>query len=286
MGVAGEGADAPDLTPSPGGRGMKGEGSESHVLAEVLSQVRRRVLKTELGGATVSERPKAGSGKKFSITIQVPDDVAAQWPDRSTAERLIEEIFRAMSGPAPAQPAPARIRAPVVALFLAVLFAVGLVAGYLGARAYGVVSSPVDRPATAAGLRTEPAAQPQTAATQTEPASPQPAVDASAPAAPAVEAQPAPAASPPRTPAQPSLTPAVVYHVQIGAFRLRENADTLAQLLARDGFKATITESGKLFIVYIGTFTDQKDAARLAHDLRAHHYDVAVISAPAQATKN
>lgn len=263
---------------------MNDEGAESPVLAEVLSRVRRRVLKDELEGSTVNERPKTGSGKKFSITIQVPDDVATQWPDRSTAERLIEEIFRAMSGAAPAPPPAARVRTPVVVLFLAALFAAGLVAGYLGARAYGVFSSPVDRPATAAGLRSEPAAPSQTAVPQTEPVAPQPAGDVSTPAAPAAETQPA--VSPPRTPAQPTLAPAVVYHVQIGAFRLRENADTLVQLMARDGFKANVGEAGKLFIVYIGTFADQKDAARLANDLRAHHYDVVVISAPAQASKN
>ena len=77
-----------------------------------------------------------------------------------------------------------------------------------------------------------------------------------------------------------------MYHVQIGAFRLRENADTLIQLLARDGFKANILESGKLFIVYIGTFADQKDAARLANALRTHHYEVVVIAGPAQAAQN
>src|SRR5438309_2078786 len=140
---------------------MKSEGSESHVLAEVLSRVRRRVLKAELEGSTVNERPKTGSGKKFSISIQVPDDMATQWPDRSTAERLIEEIFRAMSGASLARPA-----------------------------------------------------------------------------------------------------------------------------LARDGFKANILESGKLFIVYIGTFADQKDAARLANALRTHHYEVVVIAGPAQAAQN
>ncbi len=265
---------------------MKSEGSESHVLAEVLSRVRRRVLKAELEGSTVNERPKTGSGKKFSISIQVPDDMAAQWPDRSTAERLIEEIFRAMSGASPARPAPSRVRAPVVVAFLVALFAAGLVAGYLGARAYSVFSAPADRPATAAALRTEPSSTPQAAAPQAAPVAPQPALDFSTPATSAVETQPAPAASPPRATPGPSVTPAVVYHVQIGAFRLRENADTLIQLLARDGFKANILESGKLFIVYIGTFADQKDAARLANALRTHHYEVVVIAGPAQAAQN
>jgi len=251
---------------------MKSEGSESHVLAEVLSRVRRRVLKAELEGSTVNERPKTGSGKKFSISIQVPDDMAAQWPDRSTAERLIEEIFRAMSGASPARPAPSRVRAPVVVAFLVALFAAGLVAGYLGARAYSVFS--------------EPSSTPQAAAPQAAPVAPQPALDFSTPATSAVETQPAPAASPPRATPGPSVTPAVVYHVQIGAFRLRENADTLIQLLARDGFKANILESGKLFIVYIGTFADQKDAARLANALRTHHYEVVVIAGPAQAAQN
>ncbi|TMI77148.1 MAG: hypothetical protein E6H05_01205 [Bacillati bacterium ANGP1] len=273
----------PTICPSPGGRGMNGEWSESHVLAEVLSRVRRRVLKTELGGVTVNERPKTVSGKKFSITIQVPDDVAAQWPDRSTAERLIEEIFRAMSGASSARPSPPRARTPVVVLFLAALFAAGLIAGYLGARAYTVFSSPVDRPATAAALRADPASTPQATTPQ---AGPQPAADLSVSSTPAEEPQPAPATVSPEVAARTIVAPAVVYHVQIGAFRLRENADTLIQLLDRDGFKANVLQSGKLYIVYIGTFADQKDAARLANQLRNHHYDVVVIQGQAQAAKN
>ena len=273
----------PTICPSPGGRGMNGEWSESHVLAEVLSRVRRRVLKTELGGVTVNERPKTVSGKKFSITIQVPDDVAAQWPDRSTAERLIEEIFRAMSGASSARPSPPRARTPVVVLFLLALFAAGLIAGYLGARAYTVFSSPVDRPATAAALRADPASTPQVT---TSPAGPQPATDLSASSTPAAEPQPAPATVSPEVAARTIVAPAVVYHVQIGAFRLRENADILIQLLDRDGFRANVLQTGKLYTVYIGTFADQKDAARLANELRNHHYDVVVIQGQAQAAKN
>ncbi|TMJ06483.1 MAG: hypothetical protein E6H01_01765 [Bacillati bacterium ANGP1] len=276
----------PTVCSSPGGRGMNAEGSESHVLAEVLSRVRRRVLKTELGGATVNERSKTASGKKFSITIQVPDDVAAQWPDRSTAERLIEEIFRAMSGASSAssgRPSSPRARTPVVVLFLAALFAAGLIAGYLGARAYTVFSSPGDRPATAAALRPDPASTPQATTSQ---AGPQPAADLSASSTPAAEPQPAPATVSPEVAARTIVAPAVVYHVQIGAFRLRENADTLIQLLDRDGFKANVLQSGKLYIVYLGTFADQKDAARLANALRNHHYDVVVIQGQAQAAKN
>src|SRR5436309_4531911 len=90
----------------------------------------------------------------------------------------------------------------------------------------------------------------------------------------------------PISPVRTVVAPAVVYHVQIGAFRLRENADTLVQLLGRDGFKPSVLESGKLFIVYLGTFTDQKDAARLANALRTRHYEVVVIAAPAQAAQH
>src|SRR5256712_6515203 len=210
---------------------MNGEGSESHVLGEVLSRVRRRVLKTELGGATVNERPKTVSGKKFSITIQVPDDVAAQWPDRSTAERLIEEIFRAMGGAASARPSPPRARTPVVVLFLLALFAAGLIAGTLGPWAYLVFSSPVDRQATAAALRADPASTPQVT---TSPAGPQPATDLSASSTPAAEPQPAPATVSPEVAARTIVAPAGVYHVQIGAIRLRENAGRMNQLVAQD----------------------------------------------------
>src|SRR3989442_14168785 len=234
---------------------MNGEGSESHVLGEVLSRVRRRVLKTELGGATVNERPKTVSGKKFSITIQVPDDVAAQWPDRSTAERLIEEIFRAMSGASSARPSPPRARTPVVVLFLAALFAAGLIAGYLGARAYTVFSSPVDRPATAAALRADPASTPQATTPQ---AGPQPATALSASSTPAAEPQPAPATVSPEVAARTIVAPAVVYHVQIGAFRLRGNAGTRTSLWNGAASKRTGSRRGNCNLCTLGPFPTRR----------------------------
>lgn len=70
-----------------------------------------------------------------------------------------------------------------------------------------------------------------------------------------------------------------VFRVQVGAFRLRANAEVLVKQLGRDGFKASIRQTSDLYKVQVGPFHDRKDANRLAKELKAKRYDVFVTQA-------
>jgi len=74
---------------------------------------------------------------------------------------------------------------------------------------------------------------------------------------------------------------APVFRVQVGAFRLRANAEALVKQLSRDGFKASISQTSDLYKVQIGAFGDRKEANRLAKELKAKRYDVFVTQATA-----
>lgn len=69
------------------------------------------------------------------------------------------------------------------------------------------------------------------------------------------------------------------FRVQVGAFRLRANAEVLVKQLGRDGFRASIRQTSDLYKVQVGPFHDRKDANRLAKELKAKRYDVFVTQA-------
>jgi cell division septation protein DedD len=218
----------------------------------------------------VAERGKAGSGRKFSITIQVPEEVGAGWPDRATAERLVSEVYQAMGGQAPSA-RPAR-RSRVVAVVAA--FALGAVAGYGGA-------------AVVTGLRSRVGTAPAAEPTQLPPASERPAevpviTPQPAPAAEPASAPPPQAAAPAPSPAASPAAPAPdgLYRVQVGAFRLRENATAQVARLARDGFRAEVRRFGVLYVVLVGPSQSRDDADRLAARLRERGYDALVTRGP------
>jgi len=225
----------------------------------------------------VAEPTKSGAGKKFSITIQVPEDVTAQWPDRATAEKLVQEVYTAMgtssASPQKAPPqmaSPPRVVAPptrrgIAGVVVAALVAGG-VGGYLGARLYlgpmadrpvtttparaqtspssSVLSQPVDQPVTSAS----PAAQPPSAVPGEQ------------------MADSKPVASVPAT-----------YNVQVGAYKIRENAEVLLQRLQQDGFQAEIVRSSGLYVVQLGPLPSLQDAGRLVERLKLHQYDAVVL---------
>lgn len=220
----------------------------------------------------MAERGKAGSGRKFSITIQVPEEVGAGWPDRATAERLIHEVYQAMGGQVPAARPGTRSRAAALIL----VFALGAAGGYLGA-----AGLPLLRPRSAG-----PTAVPQASAPSApSPESPAPA-EASPPAA-APEAEPAtpppslqaPPAEPPAVSPAPAA-PAAEYRVQVGAFRQRANAVAQVGRLSRDGFQAEIRRSGILYVVVVGPPRSREDADLLVARLRERGYDALVVRAP------
>lgn len=222
------------------------------------------------------ERPKTGSGKKFSITIQVPDDVAAQWPERATAEKLINEVYTAMGGTAVAPRAEApRAHRGTLAILLAGLFAGGVIGGYLGARGFLEFSTSAGRPVTAPRAAPVPARPAPSALPASPSASPQ--ADLSVQPAPAAEPQPSPAIVLP-VPAGPAVgAPATVFNVQVGAYRVRENAEALIAQLRQDGFKAHVVQFSGMYLVQMGTLQTRGDAERLVAKLKAKHYDAYVI---------
>ncbi len=216
----------------------------------------------------------AGStGKKFSITIQVPDDVAAQWPDRSTAEKLINEVYAAMGGvpAAPGAGAPPRPRPARLLLLMVGLFALGVAGGYLGARFSPWMPGRTEQPVTASQPPAEPAPVVQIAPSESVPVADTPLAELAVPPA------DAPAAPPVTLPAPAVKAPVTLYNVQVGAFRVKENAELLVSQLRGDGFKAHVFQFGDLYMVQIGTFQTRDGATRLLAELRAKQYDAVII---------
>ncbi len=213
-------------------------------------------------------------GKKFSITIQVPDDVTAQWPERSTAEKLISEVYAAMGGTPVASPVRPRARPVTLLLFVLGLFVLGVAGGYLGAKFSQSLPASIDRPATASQPRTDPAPAGQLPPSEPVPAPDTPVAELAAPSAPPPSAPPIRLPLPTGTTVKP---PVVVYKVQVGAFRVRENAELLVSQLREDGFKAHVFLSGNLYLVQIGTFQNRAGATRVVGALKAKRYDAIVV---------
>ncbi len=151
----------------------------------------------------------------------------------------------------------------VVLLFVGVFVAGGMI-GYF-TRWFSFFSEPSSlrsnplNPQSVAPSRREPQSRPVPAPkpiAAPEPASPTAAVKSSGAAKPAAG------------------VPTVVFRVQVGAFRRRENAEVLVQRLHRDGFQAYITYAAGLYRVRIGTFTDREDAEQLVQELREKKYKV------------
>lgn len=61
--------------------------------------------------------------------------------------------------------------------------------------------------------------------------------------------------------------PGTRYHVQVGSFNERQNADALAIRIRAGGYAATVT-SGPPYRVWVGGYLDQVTAQRLADGLK------------------
>lgn len=113
----------------------------------------------------------------------------------------------------------------------------------------------------------------------------------SKPVAPAAPAKPsampsvssaAPAAAKTAPKPEPKLAGKITYHVQLGAFKNSNNAETLAKDYKAKGYKTFIQKSaGKnketLYRVLIGKFENKKDAVKLAHSIEAKEKTKAII---------
>ncbi|HVH30929.1 MAG TPA: SPOR domain-containing protein [bacterium] len=227
----------------------------------------------------MAEPARSGAGKKFSITIQVPEDITAQWPDRATAEKLVQEVYTAMGTSStpppkaspqiavPPQGVTPPLRRGIAGVVLAALVAGG-VGGYLGARFY--LGPMADRTVVTAPARAEPS--PSSASAIPSGPADQPLTSAS-PAAQAPAAQPAePAAD-----SRPVASAPAAYNIQVGAYKIRENAEVLLQRLQQDGFQAQIVRSGGLYVVQLGPLQSLPDAGRLVEKLKEHQYDAVVL---------
>lgn len=70
------------------------------------------------------------------------------------------------------------------------------------------------------------------------------------------------------------------WSVQVGAFALAQNAERLAQDLARRGIDARVAALGSLARVQVGGFPAEEDAARFAASLRRDGFEAIVVHAP------
>jgi len=170
-----------------------------------------------------------------------------------------------------------RVRFDIIAIVLVVSLAVGVMIGYLQTSGFDVFFE--------ASNQLQKAVNSWAAMDTPEPAQSQPALP---PVRRAPDARPVlkpgPFVSDPEPPpvAMSSRGRSIVsaatptFRVQVGAFRLRTNAEVLLKQLSRDGFKASINQSSDLYKVQVGTFRDRKDANRVAKELKAKRYDVFV----------
>src|SRR3990172_3718416 len=63
------------------------------------------------------------------------------------------------------------------------------------------------------------------------------------------------------------------YHVQVGAYRLAENAAAQLTEMRRSGFAASITRSEHLYLVRVGSFADRRAADQVVAALRGRGVD-------------
>lgn len=82
---------------------------------------------------------------------------------------------------------------------------------------------------------------------------------------------------PPMPPAQPE-EPEELYRVQAGAFRERQNADNLLQLLENDGFPAFIVYQDGLYKVQVGAFSRLSNAIAMEREVREKGYNTYITT--------
>lgn len=63
-----------------------------------------------------------------------------------------------------------------------------------------------------------------------------------------------------------------LYHVQVGAYKVKKNADNMAEKLNKDGYKTYIVQIDGLYKVQTGAFSVKKNADNLAKELKNKGY--------------
>ena len=76
----------------------------------------------------------------------------------------------------------------------------------------------------------------------------------------------------------PPEEPEELYRVQAGAFRERQNADNLLQLLENDGFPAFIVYQDGLYKVQVGAFSRLSNAIAMEREVREKGYNTYITT--------
>ncbi|MCI8375265.1 MAG: N-acetylmuramoyl-L-alanine amidase [Lachnospiraceae bacterium] len=84
--------------------------------------------------------------------------------------------------------------------------------------------------------------------------------------------------APPIPPVEPNEPEEELYRVQAGAFRERQNADNLLQLLENDGFPAFIVYQDGLFKVQVGAFSRLSNAIAMEREVREKGYNTYITT--------
>ena len=86
------------------------------------------------------------------------------------------------------------------------------------------------------------------------------------------------AASPEAAPPTPSEQPSSggLHYVQVGAFSVKANAQSYAELVKSKGFQAVIKESGGLYRVQLGAFSSEQNAEAFAQQVRSAGFEAIV----------
>ncbi len=83
---------------------------------------------------------------------------------------------------------------------------------------------------------------------------------------------------PPMPPVPPEEPEEELYRVQAGAFRERQNADNLLQLLENDGFPAFIVYQDGLYKVQVGAFSRLSNAIAMEREVREKGYNTYITT--------
>lgn len=65
--------------------------------------------------------------------------------------------------------------------------------------------------------------------------------------------------------------------VQVGAYRVKENADAMEKKLQERGYDTYLKESGGLYRVQVGAYKNVQNAAKMAEKLRADGFDTYIV---------
>ncbi|WP_100372559.1 N-acetylmuramoyl-L-alanine amidase [Bacillus sp. FJAT-45037] len=69
-----------------------------------------------------------------------------------------------------------------------------------------------------------------------------------------------------------------IYRVQVGAFKVRGNAERVIEQLRRDGYEAFVLTDGDLNKVQAGAFTQRDNAEKFRNELRQKGYDATLMT--------